>query len=59
VALSIDMSSLSSSSSKVNSQTEENLALQNFREAIAKSQHIIVVAGAGLSAASGLAHQGH
>jgi NAD-dependent SIR2 family protein deacetylase len=43
----------------VNSQTEENLALQNFREAIAKSQHIIVVAGAGLSAASGLAHQGH
>jgi hypothetical protein len=53
------MSSLSSSSLSVPSQIEGNLARQNFREAVAKSQHIIVVAGAGLSAASGLAHQGH
>jgi NAD-dependent SIR2 family protein deacetylase len=29
-------------------------SLQNFRETVAKSEHIIVVAGAGLSAASGL-----
>jgi NAD-dependent SIR2 family protein deacetylase len=32
---------------------DEDPVLQNFRDAVRKSQHIVVVAGAGLSAASG------
>jgi hypothetical protein len=47
------MSSLLPSSPGLQSQIEENLVLRNFRETVGKSQHIIVVAGAGLSAASG------
>jgi NAD-dependent deacetylase sirtuin 5 len=33
---------------------DENDRLQNFRDVVQKSRHIIVVAGAGLSAASGM-----
>ena len=43
----------------VDSQADADHALEYFRDVVGKSQHIIVVAGAGLSAASGQVSSQH